>query len=222
MTGSRRKLPADSVILLAKSAPIKGRPGLALEPARGGVMRWQRTGSDEGAGSDLLRRALRFAAMKHKGQTRKGANAAPYITHPVAVARILREEAGVEDPVTLAAALLHDTVEDTETTLGELAAQFGESVADTVSWLTDPPGLLPAERKPMQAQRIGQAPISAKMVKIADKIANLRDILSSPPVGWSVEWKREYFDSAKMVTDRARDASPALGALFDEVYSRRP
>jgi guanosine-3',5'-bis(diphosphate) 3'-pyrophosphohydrolase len=70
-------------------------------------------------------RALVFAAAKHREQRRKDAAAAPYINHPIAVANVLANEAGITDPIVLCAALLHDTIEDTKTTAAELEEQFG-------------------------------------------------------------------------------------------------
>src|SRR5487761_2225837 len=84
-----------------------------------------------------LIKALAFAADKHRNQRRKDADASPYINHPIALANVLANEGGVEDPVVLSAALLHDTVEDTETTPAELEAQFGGKVAAVVLEGTD-------------------------------------------------------------------------------------
>lgn len=169
----------------------------------------------------FLLRTIAFAAEKHKNQRRKDADATPYINHPIAVASVLKDEGGISDPVVLAAAILHDTIEDTETTRYELEMLFGEKVAGIVSEVTDDKTLDKAERKRLQIEHVASASIEAKCVKIADKICNLRDILSSPPANWSENRKVEYFDWAKRVVDGARGCSPMLEKLFDIEYSNQ-
>ena len=156
----------------------------------------------------LILKAVRFAAWKHRDQKRKDEAASPYVNHPVALAEVLWSEGGVRDPVVIAAALLHDTLEDTETTVEELRGAFGAQVAATVEEVTDVKWLARSSRKRLQVARAGRSSLRAKQVKIADKICNLRDIIASPPKGWSLERKREYFDWAKSVIDQLRGANP--------------
>ena len=138
----------------------------------------------------LVLRAAEFAARKHKDQRRKDADASPYVNHPIALARILSEEGGVDDPVVLAAALLHDTIEDTETSYQELRGEFGVAVADVVAEVTDTKWIQKSTRKQIQISRAAKSSHGAKLVKIADKIANLRDIIASPPAAWTIARKR--------------------------------
>jgi len=125
-------------------------------------------------------KAMAFAAWKHRDQRRKDADASPYINHPIALAEVLWHEGGVLDPVIIAAALLHDTVEDTETTPEEITGAFGKSVAAVVEEVTDVKFLSKHARKELQVARARRASVRAKQVKLADKICNLRDILASP------------------------------------------
>ena len=126
----------------------------------------------------LVLRAAAFAARKHRDQRRRDASGSPYVNHPIALANILCSEAGIEDPITLAAALLHDTIEDTETAEEELRGEFGDEVASTVMELTDVKWLGKIARKRLQISRAGRASHRAKLVKIADKIAKIgRNIL---------------------------------------------
>ena len=171
--------------------------------------------------SHVLRAAV-FAANKHRHQRRKDAEASPYINHPLTVADILASEGGVEDPVTLMAAVLHDTVEDTDTFEGELRATFGSVVADVVMEVTDDKSLPKAERKRLQIVHAPELSSRAKLVKIADKIANLRDIAFNPPDSWSLQRRQEYFDWAAAVTAGLRGVNPRLDALFDEAMTLRP
>src|SRR5512134_330202 len=90
----------------------------------------------------LLVRALAFAAHKHRDQRRKDAQASPYINHPIALANVLMREGGVAEPGVLAAALLHDTLEDTQTTVSELRAAFGDQITRVVEEVTDDKRLL--------------------------------------------------------------------------------
>lgn len=129
--------------------------------------------------------AASFAAEKHRSQRRKDAEATPYINHPLKVARILIE-AGVEDSDVLVAAMLHDTIEDTETTAREIALQFGENVSRLVAEVTDDKSLPKQERKRLQIANAPSKSDGAKLIKIADKIANLQDLKDAPP-----EWPEQ-------------------------------
>ncbi len=166
--------------------------------------------------------ALNFAAHKHRDQRRKDVNASPYINHPIALASVLVNEAGIEDVATICGALLHDTVEDTETTPEELEQVFGAELRAIVMDVTDDKTLDKAVRKQRQIEHAAHACPAAKLVKLADKICNLRDIASCPPADWSLERKQAYFDWAKAVVDRIRGTHPGLERLFDEAYARLP
>jgi len=166
--------------------------------------------------------AIAFAADKHRNQRRKDAAASPYINHPIALANVLANEAGIDDERVLIAAILHDTVEDTETTAQELVRHFGQEIADIVLEVTDDKSLLKAERKQQQIDHAPSISRRAKLVKLADKICNLRDIASSPPAGWSLRRKQDYFDWAKAVIDGLRSVHPSLEFLFDTAYKARP
>ncbi len=170
----------------------------------------------------LIFRALQFAAWKHRNQKRKDAEASPYINHPIALAHLLCAEAGVREPVLICAALLHDTIEDTQTTAEELEAHFGKAIASVVMEVTDNKKLTKAERKRLQIIHAGTASRRARMVKLADKTCNLRDIASHPPAKWNLRRKRQYFDWAKKVVDRLRGTHRRLERLFDDAYARRP
>lgn len=133
----------------------------------------------------LIIDALAFASLVHRDQRRKGAEASPYISHPITLARILVVEGGIEDPVVIAAALLHDTIEDCGVTRAELAGKFGVEVADVVTEVTDDKSLPKARRKDLQVEHAAHISARAKLVKLADKIANVRDIADHPPSDWS-------------------------------------
>ena len=170
----------------------------------------------------LVLRAAAFAARKHSEQRRKDASASPYINHPIALAKILAEEGGVTDPRVIAAALLHDTIEDTETTLRELRGEFGDAIAGIVSEVSDTKWLGSATRKKLQITKAPRASKGAKLVKLADKIANVRDMLARPPAGWSLERRRDYFDWARSVVDQLRGTNSRLERKFDQIFDRRP
>jgi GTP diphosphokinase / guanosine-3',5'-bis(diphosphate) 3'-diphosphatase len=169
----------------------------------------------------LVLRAAAFAAEKHRHQRRKDADASPYINHPLAVAQVLSHEGAVQDAIVLAAALLHDTIEDTDTTAEELAAHFGPQVAAIVVEVTDDKALSKAERKRLQIEHAAHLSTPAKLVKLADKICNVRDMANAPPAGWTAERRREYFDWARAVVDRMRGTHQALEAAFDAAFSGR-
>ena len=170
----------------------------------------------------LIFRALAFAAHKHRDQRRKDPQASPYINHPIALAHVLCNEGGVHDVETLCAAILHDTIEDTETTAAELSREFGAAICRIVLEVSDDKQLPGEERKRLQVETAAAVSGKAKLVKLADKICNLRDIAASPPVGWSLARRQRYFDWAKAVIDRLRGVHPTLEAVFDEVFRQRP
>ena len=170
----------------------------------------------------ILFHALEFAAHKHRDQRRKDVDATPYINHPIQLAGLLAREGGVTDSVILAAAILHDTVEDTETTAAELEREFGPAIAAIVMEVTDDKSLRKAERKRLQVEHAAHISHGAKMVKLADKICNVRDMNSAPPADWDLARRREYFDWAKAVVDRMRGTHAHLESLFDAELAKRP
>jgi len=166
--------------------------------------------------------AIAFAAHKHRNQRRKDVEASPYINHPIALARVLAVEAGIDDEKTLLAALLHDTLEDTETTFDELREHFGRKVADVVAEVTDDKSLPKARRKALQIEHAPHLSRRARRVKLADKICNLRDMAVHPPHDWPLARRREYFDWAKAVIDGLRGTNRKLERFFDAAYAARP
>ena len=137
--------------------------------------------------------ALAFAARKHRSQRRKDAEASLYINHPIALARTLVVEGGVTDTKTLIAAVLHDTVEDTDTSFEEIAGLFGRKVAEVVREVTDDKTLRKPERKRAQIEHAPHMSKRAALVKLADKTSNLRDVATNPPRGWPLARRRAYF-----------------------------
>jgi guanosine-3',5'-bis(diphosphate) 3'-pyrophosphohydrolase len=169
----------------------------------------------------LILHSLEFAAEKHRGQVRKDADATPYIQHPIALATLLWET-GIHDAEVLAAAILHDTIEDTQTTHEELEKKFNRSVADLVAEVSDDKRMPKADRKQKQIDDAPHKSSRAALIKLADKISNLRDIARSPPPDWSIERRRQYFDWARAVVKKLPERHPRLEALFDEAYAAKP
>jgi len=161
--------------------------------------------------------ALRLAAEKHRDQRRKGADASPYINHPIEVADLLARIGGVRDVELLAAAILHDTIEDTETSPEELERAFGPRVRGLVAEVTDDKSLPKAERKQVQRDHAPHLSQDAKQIKLADKISNVREIGASPPDGWPLERRREYIAWARSVVAGCRGANLELERYFDRV-----
>lgn len=170
---------------------------------------------------DLIQ-TLAFAAAKHRDQRRKDVCASPYINHPIQLVDVLCNEAGVEDINVLRGAILHDTVEDTETTADELTQHFGQQICKIVLEVSDDANLCKADRKQEQINHAATLSDEAKLVKLADKICNLRDVADNPPAGWGIERRQEYFDWALAVIDGLRGIHPVLESIFDQAYARRP
>ncbi|MGB3765822.1 MAG: HD domain-containing protein [Phormidesmis sp.] len=164
--------------------------------------------------------ALSFAAYKHRNQCRKDVAKTPYINHPITVANILLNEAGVSDETVLIAALLHDTVEDTETSFEEIEQQFGAQVRAVVAEVTDDKSLPKAQRKQKQIEHASGLSDRAGLLKIADKTANLRDMVTGAPEGWPAERIDDYLEWGRAVVGPLRGRHAKLESLFDRAYAQ--
>jgi guanosine-3',5'-bis(diphosphate) 3'-pyrophosphohydrolase len=170
----------------------------------------------------LILTALEFSSHKHRDQRRKDNIASPYINHPISLANVLCNEGKITNAKVICAALLHDTIEDTETTSDELKSRFGKRITNIVLEVTDNKSLPKVERKLAQIDHAKNASKRAKLVKLADKICNLRDILFTPPADWTISRKREYFDWSNAVVDQIRGTNKKLERIFDELYAAKP
>jgi guanosine-3',5'-bis(diphosphate) 3'-pyrophosphohydrolase len=170
----------------------------------------------------LIVRAMAFAADKHRDQRRKDACGSPYINHPLALVDVLVHEGQIVETEIIVAALLHDTIEDTDATGHEIEGLFGALVRSIVEEVTDDTRLDRQRRKRRQVEKAPFLSPQARAVKLADKICNLRDVVSNPPAGWELERRQAYFDWAKEVIDGLRGMHAGLEQVFDEVYRQRP
>jgi guanosine-3',5'-bis(diphosphate) 3'-pyrophosphohydrolase len=167
----------------------------------------------------ILAAAL-FAAEKHAHQKRKGAAAEPYVNHLIEVAHLVSTVASELDANLVMAAFLHDVIEDTSTTQADLVERFGQDVADLVVEMTDDKSLPKAERKRLQIEKAPKISARAQIIKLADKIANLRSLLTSPPPDWDYERKRQYFEWGKRVVDALSQPNPTLKSEFERTFRR--
>jgi (p)ppGpp synthase/HD superfamily hydrolase len=164
--------------------------------------------------SVLLARAFHYACKCHAGQKRKGAAGEPYVNHLADVARRVAEATGGADTNLIAAALLHDTIEDVGVSREDLVIAFGEDVAALVVEVTDDTSLEKAERKQLQVVHAPNKSRRAKMLKLADKASNVRAMVASPP-DWPDQRKREYADWAEAVAEGLRGANETLEIELD-------
>jgi (p)ppGpp synthase/HD superfamily hydrolase len=164
--------------------------------------------------------AATFAADKHAAQKRKGAAAEPYVNHLIEVAQLIASSSEQLDANLVMAGFLHDTIEDTGTTAEELDQVFGSDIAALVVELTDDKSLPQQVRKERQVQEAPHKSVRAQVIKLADKISNLRSLLTSPPANWSMERKREYFEWGRRVVDALSAPNPILKAEFDRTYAK--
>ena len=174
----------------------------------------------------LILKALDFAARRHRTQLRKGLDRTPYINHPIQVASLLANIAGETDPVLLAAAILHDVIEDTVDSVKErdelisiISSKFGEEILALTLEVTDDKTLDKKERKRLQVVNAPHKSDNAKKLKIADKIMNLLDITENPPADWDLQRISDYFDWADNVVTGLRGVNTKLDYLFDECLS---
>jgi GTP diphosphokinase / guanosine-3',5'-bis(diphosphate) 3'-diphosphatase len=163
----------------------------------------------------LLLKALRFSADKHRNQRRKDIAHSPYINHPIEVVQLLWEVGGVRDIDVLLAAILHDTIEDTETRPEEISAAFGEAVTSFVLEVTDDKSLPKGERKRLQIETARGKSFGAKLIKLADKSCNIRDLVTRPPEEWPVERCREYLLWSEKVVAGLRGTNLSLEQYYD-------
>jgi guanosine-3',5'-bis(diphosphate) 3'-pyrophosphohydrolase len=143
--------------------------------------------------------AIAFAAEKHRFQKRKDTEGTPYINHPIQVALTLLEVGEETNEDLLVAAILHDTVEDTQTTPHEIVEKFGPAVLSLVLEVTDDKNLPKEERKKLQVRNASHKSELARKLKLADKICNVSDIIHHPPGNWSQERKQHYLTWAEDV-----------------------
>lgn len=187
----------------------------------GGGVAWTAEPRAGEGGAAFLLRALDFAARAHAGQRRKGKKADPYINHPIEVAMLLATVAGVTDPEVLAAAVLHDTLEDTRTRAEDLGALFGTRVLLMVKEVSDNKRFTSAVRKALQVEHAPLLTREAKLIKLADMTSNLRSVNTDPPTAWPTERKLEFVAWSEAVVNAGlRAASAELATIFDQEVAR--
>ena len=163
---------------------------------------------------------LQFASNKHRHQRRKDAEASPYINHPIAVTYLLATTGEVSDIPTLTAAMLHDTIEDTQTTPEELEARFDAEVRHLVEEVTDDKRLDKQRRKQLQIEHAAGLSPGAKMTKLADLSCNLADIIENPPATWSMERRTDYIKWTERVLAGCRGVNDLLEQHYDQLLRR--
>lgn len=166
-----------------------------------------------------LLQAAHFSADKHRDQRRKGIRNTPYINHPLEVAERLNRIGSVEDATILIAAILHDTIEDTETTEAELASLFGAEIATIVAELSENKALHWTERKRIEIDDTAHLSPAAKLIKLSDKTSNVDDTVTNPPSDWTIDRRRDYLIFAEKVADNCRGQNRALDDEFDRVLA---
>jgi GTP diphosphokinase / guanosine-3',5'-bis(diphosphate) 3'-diphosphatase len=171
------------------------------------------------ASAGILLKALRYSAEKHSEQRRRDAKASPYINHPIQVTETLWSVGGVRDEALLVAAILHDTIEDTDATPAEIEREFGADVLGLVLEVTDDKSLPKEVRKQLQIETAPHKSPRAKMLKLADKACNVYDLIHSPPSNWSLKRKQEYLQWTEKVVKGLRGASRELEARYDEALA---
>lgn len=167
---------------------------------------------------DRLANACYFAALEHTQQRRKDAAKSPYINHPLQVVQLLTQ-AGVTDVEILMAGVLHDTVEDTGTTLKELEVRFGARVAQMVADVSDDKSLPKEVRKQLQIEHVATASPGAQLVKLADKYSNLSDLMVNPPAAWSQAEIEGYAYWCLAVVRKVRGLNAWFDAQFDALFN---
>ena len=168
----------------------------------------------------LILKAAHFSAQKHSTQRRKDENASPYINHPISVALAIAQIGGVDDPEILAAALLHDTLEDTKTEPEKLEAEFGKKVCEYVLDVTDDKTLPKDERKSRQIEHAKKISKGAALIKLGDKISNVTDVINNPPEDWDINRRKQYLDWAEKVIENCPKVNDRMENKFQEIIKQ--
>ena len=161
--------------------------------------------------------AAEFAAERHQKQNRRNVEKTPYIVHPLRVARHLLMIGHIYDADILMSALLHDTIEDTETSLDEIGRHFGYRVQNLVQEVSDDKTLPKEERKHQQIQNAPKKSLQAALIVLADKLSNLADLMENPPLEWNTERISNYFLWAQEVVKHLPQVNPFLLNAVEEV-----
>ncbi len=163
----------------------------------------------------LLFKAYRFSAGKHRNQRRKDSVKSPYINHPIEVAQLLWNVGGVRDANVLLAAILHDTIEDTNTGPEEIRDNFGDEVLSLVLEVTDDKNLPKIKRKRLQIEAAPKKSNGARLITLADKCCNIHDLNSMPPKNWNHKRRTEYLQWTEQVVAGLRSTNAALEEYYD-------
>lgn len=168
----------------------------------------------------VILKAMRYSAEKHNDQRRKDSKSSPYINHPIRVAETLYSVGGVRNEALLAAAILHDTIEDTDATAEDLRREFGDEISGLVLEVTDDKSLPKDVRKQLQIETAAHKSPRAKLLKLADKICNVEDLVATPPADWSLKRRREYLLWTEKVIQGLRGSNRELENLYDEILAK--
>jgi guanosine-3',5'-bis(diphosphate) 3'-pyrophosphohydrolase len=163
--------------------------------------------------------AILYAAECHADQVRKDGKT-PYINHPLQVMHHLVHLANCDDDELLCAAILHDVIEDTGVRKIELEKRYTKRISDLVVELTDDKTLSKTERKLMQIEQAHSLSYDARLIRISDKICNVNDIHTAPPLNWSIAQRLNYITWSLAVVERIRGTNTELENYFDTVVKR--
>ena len=161
--------------------------------------------------------ALDFAAYRHRFDKTK--NEEPYINHVISVCKLIAVTGEVSDEDILIAAALHDTVEKTGTKANEINYHFGDKVFQLVMEVTDHSGGNDTEKFQQQLQRVESLSSSARVIKLADKIANVKSLLSFPPEGWDLQKRSLYINWADRIITALKGTNQKLESYYDELIA---
>lgn len=166
----------------------------------------------------MIAEAVEFAADAHAGKQGDDGRT-PYFNHLAEVAAFCARREPF-DPVLVAAAYLHDTVEDTGVTEELIRERFGDAVTDLVMEVTDPPGLKGKERRQRQVDHAATSSERAKLIKIADKTSNVAELVDRPAKDETAKGMQKYLDWARAVVEACRGVDDAMEAAFDTAAER--
>lgn len=169
---------------------------------------------------ELLLEAIYFASNKHKNQRRKDSLKTPYINHPIEVCFIL-SNCGITDEKILMAAVLHDTIEDTETTFEELNSIFGEIVTKMVMECSDEKNSKKECKKQIQIEKANSVCVGSKLIKLADKYSNLSNLINDPPELWSEQEIKGYFYWCYAIFLKLKGTNEILENKLIELFKKK-
>jgi len=231
---------SPQVQILEKKSEEESQFSQKEEQAKQAITKWAKSDQDVFQQLDLFCKSLKdgmdrgalnekdaeavlgaaiFATEKHKSQVRSNEKKTPYIIHPIEVADLVMKIGHVYDKDVLITALLHDVMDDTQTTYEQITSLYGTKVSSYLEEMTSKQGLSLKEQKKQQIMQAFRQNPSVAIIKLSDKLSNLKTLATSPPPSWSRDRIDQYFQWAQTVIENLPESNQLLKKAVKNVIS---